>query len=66
MKCSVLDGRSQVLEVIELTKKLINDQNYYVVHMACFALEQIACNRLTVLPSNRDILFSTTIERPLY
>jgi hypothetical protein len=57
MKCSILDGRGQVPEVIELTKKLINDQNYYTIHMACFALGQIARNRLTVLPSNRDILF---------
>lgn len=57
MKCSVLDGRSQVPEVIKLTKKLIDDQNYYTIHMACFALGQIARNRLTVLPSNRNILF---------
>ncbi|TSC79412.1 MAG: Uncharacterized protein G01um101418_988 [Parcubacteria group bacterium Gr01-1014_18] len=57
MKCSILDGRGQVPEVIELTKKLISDQNYYTIHMACFALGQIARNRLTVLPSNRDILF---------
>ncbi len=57
MKCSVLDGRDQVPEVIELTKKLINDENYYVIHMACFALGQIARNRLTVLPSDKNTLF---------
>jgi len=57
MKCSVLDGRDQVPEVIELTKKLINDENYYAIHMACFALGQIARNRLTVLPSDKNTLF---------
>jgi len=57
MKCSVLDGRDQVPEVIELTKKLISDENYYAIHMACFALGQIARNRLTVLPSDKNTLF---------
>lgn len=57
MKCSVLDGRNQVPEVIKLTKKLVDDENYYVVHMACFALGQIARNRLTVLPSDKNTLF---------
>lgn len=57
MKCSVLDGRDQVPEVIELTKKLISDENYYVIHMACFALGQIVRNRLTVLPSDKSTLF---------
>ena len=57
MKCSILDGRDQVPEVIELTKKLINDENYYAIHMACFALGQIARNRLTILPSDKNILF---------
>jgi len=57
MKCSILDGRDQVPEVIELTKKLISDENYYVIHMACFALGQIARNRLTVLPSDKNTLF---------
>jgi len=38
-------------------KKLVNDENYYVIHMACFTLGQIARNRLTVLPSDKNILF---------
>jgi len=57
MKCSILDGRNQVQEVIKLMKKLVNDENYYVIHMACFTLGQIARNRLTVLPSDKNILF---------
>jgi hypothetical protein len=63
MKCSILDGRDQIPEIITLTKKLINDNNYYVVHMACFALGQIARNRLTVLPSDRNILFFNNDSR---
>src|SRR3989344_2310118 len=31
MKCSVLNGRDYVPKVIDLTKKLISDPNYYVV-----------------------------------
>lgn len=57
MKCSVLDGRQQIPEMIELTKKLAQDKNYYVVHMSCFALTQLARNRLTVLPSDSNVLF---------
>ena len=49
--------RKKTKQVIDLTKKLISDPNYYVVQMACFALAQILRNRLTVLPSNRDTLF---------
>jgi hypothetical protein len=57
MQCSVLDGRQQIPELIALTEKLANDSNYYVVHMACFSLSQLARNRLTVLHPNREVLF---------
>ncbi|MBI3633847.1 MAG: hypothetical protein HY226_06200 [Candidatus Vogelbacteria bacterium] len=57
MKCSILDGRQQIPELIALTKKLSKDPNYYVVHMSCFSLSQLARNRLTVLPSDPDRLF---------
>ena len=57
MKCAVLPGRDFMPKIISLTKKLIEDQNYYAVHMGCFALTQIVRNRLTVLPSDRNILF---------
>lgn len=57
MKCPILEGRSQLNEIIKLTKKLSEDKNYYVIHMACFALGQLARNRLTVLPSDRNTLF---------
>lgn len=57
MKCSVLEGREQVPEMLELIKKLLGDKNYYVIHMACFALGQIAQNRLAILPSDKNTLF---------
>jgi hypothetical protein len=66
MNCSVLEGRDQIPEVIELVKKIsvakdsdgnYKEQNYYAIHMACFALAQIAKNRLTVLPSDKNTLF---------
>ncbi|OGI27991.1 MAG: hypothetical protein A2359_02185 [Candidatus Moranbacteria bacterium RIFOXYB1_FULL_43_19] len=57
MKCPILEGRSQLNEIIKLVKKLSEDKNYYVIHMACFALGQLARNRLTVLPSDRNTLF---------
>lgn len=57
MKCSVLEGREEVPEIINLTQRLILDENYYVIHMGTFALAQLVRNRLTVLPSDREILF---------
>ena len=57
MECAVLEGRDYLSEIIRLTKKLANDQNYYVIHMACHALLQLAKNRLTVLPSDGNVLF---------
>lgn len=57
MKCSILEGRKYLEEIITLSKKLSEDENYYVVHMSCFALSQLGRNRLTVLPTDKDILF---------
>jgi len=57
MNCAVLDGRDYIPENINLTEKLTKDQNYYVKHMACFALSQLTQSRLTVLPEKRDVLF---------
>lgn len=57
MKCSVLAGRDYIEDIIDLTEQLIEDKNWYVKHMACFALSQLAQNRLTVLPNNKNVLF---------
>lgn len=63
MKCVILDGRDYIPEIIDLTEQLTKDKNYYVKHMACFALSQLAQNRLTVLPENRNILFFNDNQR---
>lgn len=57
MKCSVLAGRDYIKDLIDLTEQLTKDKNWYVKHMACFALSQLAQNRLTVLPDNKEVLF---------
>ncbi|MEK7129050.1 MAG: hypothetical protein AAB858_01745 [Patescibacteria group bacterium] len=57
MKCAILHGRNYIPQIIDLTEKLTKDENWYVKHMSCFALSQLAQNRLTVLPDNRDTLF---------
>jgi len=57
MRCSVPSGRDYVPKIIDLTERLTKDKNWYVKHMACFALSQLARNRLTALPDNRDVLF---------
>lgn len=57
MKCSILDGRDYIGQIIDLTEQLAKDKNWYVKHMACFALSQLAQNRLTVLPDNKEVLF---------
>jgi hypothetical protein len=57
MKCSILDGRDYIGQMIDLTARLAKDKNWYVKHMACFTLSQLAQNRLTVLPDNKKVLF---------
>jgi len=66
MSCIVLEGREQIPEIIQLTKKLLNDENYYVVYMACYSLWRLTENRLKVLPDNRDkLFFDDEIEKAL-
>lgn len=66
MSCIVLEGREQIPEIIQLTKKLLNDQNYYVVYMACYSLWKLTENRLKVLPDNRNkLFFDDAIEKAL-
>ena len=57
MDCSVLAGRDYTEEVINLVEKLTKDKNYYIQLMSCYSLSQLARNRLTVIPDNREELF---------
>jgi len=63
-KCVVLEGRDYINDIIELTKQLAIgkdkkhlEKNWYVKHMACFALSRLAQVRLSVMPNNKNILF---------
>jgi len=63
-KCVVLEGRDYINDIIELTKQLAIgkdrkhlEKNWYVKHMACFALSRLAQVRLSVMPDNKNILF---------
>ncbi len=65
-KCAVLDGRNYIDDIIRLTKKLAKDKNWYVKHMACFALSRLAQVRLSVMPNNKNVLFfNNNIEKAL-
>jgi len=57
MKCAVPLGRDYIGEIIALTEQLAEDENWYVKHMACFALSQLAGNSLTVMPDNKELMF---------
>ncbi len=57
MKCSVLAGHNYIGQIIDQTEQLTKDKNWYVKHMACFALSQLAQARLTVMPDDKEILF---------
>ena len=59
MKCCILEGRHKIDDIIDLTNKLVNDENYYIKHMVCFPLASLVCNRLTVLPKESTDLPDT-------
>jgi len=48
MTCGVSGAENEIDKMIRLIEKLVlEDQNYYVIHMGSFALHQLATNRLT-------------------
>ncbi len=57
MKCIILEGRDYIDDIIKLTQKLAEDENWYVRHMACFTLSRLAQVRLNVMPKDKNILF---------
>jgi len=65
-KCAVLEGRDYIDNIIRLTEKLCKDKNWYIKHMACFALSRLAEVRLSVMPNNENALFfSDNTEKAL-
>jgi len=57
MECSVREGQKSIDEILYLTEKLVGDENWYVKHMICFTLSQLARIRLTHLPEKKNKLF---------
>lgn len=55
--CATLGGREYIEEIIEVTEKLTKDENYYIKLMSCFPLSQLASNRLSHMPDNKDEMF---------
>lgn len=55
--CVVLDGREYLPKIIDLTVKLSEDADYYVVHMACFPLSRLVHYRLSHMPEDKNTLF---------
>jgi len=56
-QCSILSGRPYLRKIIELTKKLTEDENLHAASYGANALSGLAQNRLTVLPEDKNILF---------
>ncbi len=57
MNCAALEGREYLEEIINLTEKLTQDKNYYIQLMSYYPLSQLASNRLTVMPEDKEELF---------
>jgi hypothetical protein len=57
MKCAVLEGRSEIDKIISLVSKLIQDKNYFALHMAGFALSQLGHVSLTYTDESKAELF---------
>jgi len=55
--CPAIPSRAYVSEIIGLTKKLLDDPDWYVRHMACFSLRNLAQNRLSVMPPKKEKLY---------
>ena len=55
--CVILDGREYLSKIIDLTIRLSEDADYYVVHMACFPLSRLVHYRLSYMPEDKNTLF---------
>lgn len=53
LQCNRISSREHVTTMIDLSEKLINDDNYFVRIYGAMALEGLVRNRLTVVPSDQ-------------
>ncbi|HRH23732.1 MAG TPA: hypothetical protein PK295_03825 [Candidatus Magasanikbacteria bacterium] len=65
MECAVLKGRPYIDKIIDLTEKLTKDDNYYVQHMSCFALSQLAAIRLTHIKDTEQLFLDDNWTKAL-
>lgn len=56
-QCVIPEGRDCLDKIINLTEKLIDDENYYIKYMACYPLSRLAYNRFTHMPNQPDVPF---------
>lgn len=56
MLCITMEGRPYLSEIETFIERLIKDENYYVVHMACWALDRLAEVRLLLTEDKRPFL----------
>lgn len=57
LQCSGVESRPFIKEMIELSEKLLKDENLYVSAYGTNALSSLVLNRLTVCPDNKNELF---------
>lgn len=58
MTCGVAGAENEIDKMIRLIEKLVlEDENYYVIHMGSFALHQLALNRLSYRSEDPTKLF---------
>lgn len=72
MNCAIPAGRKYLPAILRLTERLIKgarnrkEQNWYVKHMATFALAQLAKNRLSIKEKgSQEMFFYTNKEKAL-
>ena len=64
-KSVCLKGRDNIPELIEMTRVLISDKNYYVKKLACRALSGLVQNRLFTIPNGQELFFDQDLETAL-
>jgi hypothetical protein len=55
--CPAISSRPYIYEIILYTEQFLNDSNWYVKHMACISLTNLARNRLSVMPPEKKTLY---------
>jgi hypothetical protein len=57
LNCIGVEGRKYIEKIIDLTEKLANDENFYILEQACMPLSRLAQVRFSIMPENKKELF---------